>query len=259
MRTLGIIPAKGSSSGVENKNMRKIAGEPLIAYALGLQMQHLVLMTDDTQIAAYAKKQIVGTVHLPRDLALGPVVDASRYALISYEEHFGTDFDTIVLLQPDSPIRTPLDIDNCLKMLEDNSDTDGVISVYKVEDAHPAHMYELGGHGYLIPNIWDEEVGPRQILPPIYHRNGAIYAVRRETLMNEGWIPKKKLGYVMPRELSLTIDTEFDLLMAERQVQLWKEGKLTKTASSTSTSSRLVPSGFPGVLSYEPLCVPRPD
>ena len=242
MRALGIIPARGGSDGVKGKNLRKVAGEPLIAYAIRAgqcsSLSELVLITDSGQAAEIAMFQHCSTYSLVKTLADGPVVDACRYAF-HHAETIHPGFDVAVLLQPDSPIRLPTDIDACLKMLDDNPDTDGVISVYKVEDAHPAHMYEL--HDGKLSNSWSSysawEVGSRQEKPTIYHRNGAIYAVRRETLMIEGWIPKRKLGYVMPRELSLTIDTEFDLLMAERQVQLWKEGKLTKPASSGLTLS----------------------
>lgn len=239
MKALGIIPARGGSEGVKSKNLRVVAGEPLIAYAIRAgqcsSLSYLELISDDTYILSLAKSLGCAAVKLTQSLADGPVVEACRVICRA-----ALAFDTVVLLQPDSPIRLPTDIDACLKMLDDNPDADGVISVYKVEDAHPAHMYHMADtNGIWVTTRWDDqEVGPRQNLEPMYHRNGAIYAVRRDVLMNEGWIPKNKLGYVMPRELSLTIDTEFDLMMAERQVQLWKEGKLTKPASSGLTLSQ---------------------
>lgn len=247
MKALGIIPARGGSDGVPGKNLRKVAGEPLIVYAIRAgrcsSLSGLALMSEDSEILDVALSLGCSYWRLPKDLANGSVVDATRFAI----RYVDSSVDTLVLLQPDSPIRLPTDIDACLKMLEDNPNTDGVISVYKVEDAHPAHMYHMVQNGLLAQNegYGHYETAPRQKLWPAYHRNGAIYAVRRETLMTEGWIPKRKLGYVMPRELSLTIDTEFDLMMAERQVQLWKEGKLTKPASSGLTLSPSRPNPSP--------------
>lgn len=244
MKALGIIPARGGSTGLPGKNLRKVAGEPLIAYACRVadtsSLDVTIVISDDAEILNYARGTPgVVSLSLVEDLANGSVVDASRFALLQARA-WEQQYDAVVLLQPDSPIRLPTDIDACLKMLDDNPGADGVISVYKVEDAHPAHMYEMDANERIWVN-WSsssgDEVAPRQVLPPIYHRNGAIYVVRQETLMKVGWIPHKKLGYVMPRELSLTIDTEFDLMMAERQVQLWKEGKLTKPESSGLTLS----------------------
>lgn len=241
MKALGIIPARGGSEGVKNKNLRVVAGEPLIAYAIRVGPSDTLVMTDDPEISRYAEGRVIALTQAQAD---GSVVDASRYALLRLESLHGFEYDSVVLLQPDSPIRLPTDIDNCLKMLEDNPTADGVLSVCRVEDEHPAHMYrpvvkELGfDEPWLASLDRDHEVGSRQGLPPVYRRNGAIYAVRRQALMEQGWLPAWKLPYVMPRELSLTIDTEFDLLMADYQVRLWKEGKLWSSENPSLLSAQ---------------------
>lgn len=125
-----------------------------------------------------------------------------------------TGFDIILLLQPTCPQRTPADIDAALAAFEDAA-VQSVMSVYQVEDHHPGRMYKTES-GRLAPLFPEWIAARRQDLPPIYHRNGAIYACRTEHFKRTGFLwDGRPFPYVMPRNRSLNIDDPFDFEIAE--------------------------------------------
>ncbi len=238
MNVLGVIPARGGSKGVKDKNIRIIAGEPLIQYAINAckesgRLSTFVVSTDSEKIMAIAERTGTQVIQRPKEIAMdtSSVVDAALHVLKALEK---TDyhFDAIMLLQPTSPIRTGDDIDKAIELLEESTEIDGVISVIRVEDTHPARMYKVEQDGI------DQNLQPlqplfencrRQDLPPIFHRNGAIYLVRREQLVeNRTFMPKKKIGIVMRSDYSVNIDTELDVLTAEVILTEWTKSRVKK-------------------------------
>lgn len=222
---LGITPARGGSVGVPRKNIRPIAGRPLIAYTIEAAMasQRLscfVVTTDDVEIADVSRQWHCPVLMRPPELAADntPMVPVVEHVLTTLRPTHG-EFDFVVLLQPTTPLRTADDIDKAVELLEE-SGADSVISVYQVADHHPARMYRLV-EGRLIPYEAEPPGSLRQELPPVYHRNGAIYACRytliveQHTLMGPDCRP-----YVMPRSRSLNIDDEFDLRIADCLLQV---------------------------------------
>jgi CMP-N-acetylneuraminic acid synthetase len=110
--------------------------------------------------------------------------------------------------------RTGTDIDTALAALNDPH-VQSVMSVYQVEDHHPGRMYQSEG-GRLAPLFPQWIAARRQDLPPIYHRNGAIYACRVEHFKRTGFLwDERPFPYVMPRNRSLNIDDPFDFEIAE--------------------------------------------
>jgi CMP-N,N'-diacetyllegionaminic acid synthase len=218
--TLGIIPARGGSKGVPRKNIRAVAGEPLIAYSIksaqsSCRLTHFVVSTDDDEIASAARSYGADVLMRPASLAADntPMLPVVRHAFGELEKERGSRFDYGVILQPTSPLRTAADIDQVLEILE-RTDADTVVSVYRVFDHHPARMYRLE-NDLLVP-FSDEPTGRlRQDLPPVYHRNGAVYAFRRGTIDEQDSLLGPKLrAYIMPEERSVNIDNELDLLLA---------------------------------------------
>jgi len=232
IRVLGIIPARGGSKGVKNKNIRRIAGEPLIQYAINAckaskKLTQFVVSTDSKQIREIADK--AGCVVIDRPDALSTdtssVVDAALHTLSIVEES-GNHFDAILLIQPTSPIRTGEDLDKVIGILETSPEVDAVVSVVKVEDAHPARMYLKDKSNLLTSFLPEYESTRRQDLPSVFHRNGSIYLVRREPLVTDRtFMPQKKAGYVMDSEHMVNIDTERDVVIAEIIVQEWKDSQ----------------------------------
>lgn len=225
MRVLGIIPARGGSKGVPRKNLRPVAGVPLVVHAVrsaagARRLDRWVVSTDDADIAAVARAHGAEVLERPAKLAEDdtPMAAVALHALDEARARWGP-MDAVAVLQPTSPQRTPADIDAALELLA-SSGASSVVSVYHVEDLHPARMYRLGEGGLLLPLDARYEGLPRQALPPVYHRNGVVYACRADHLRRTGGlIGPDARAYVMPRERSLNIDDEFDLRLADLLMQ----------------------------------------
>lgn len=214
-KTLGLIPARGGSKGVPRKNIRPVAGRPLITYTLAAaqgsrRLTDYLVSTDDEEIAGVARQCGAVVLERPPELAADetPMLPVVQHALAQ------GDYDAVVILQPTAPLRTADDIDAALQILFETG-ADSVVSVYQVDDHHPARMYRLQGNR-LMPYDTEPAGRLRQALPPVYHRNGAIYAcwtrlVRaQQTLLGPDLRP-----YLMPRGRSINIDDELDLAFAD--------------------------------------------
>lgn len=217
MKVLALIPARGGSKGVPRKNIKLLAGKPLIAYSIEAALQSsavntCLVSTEDAEIATVAKQHGAEVLLRPPELAQDKTAMPDVIEQVLKER--GAGFDLLVLLQPTCPQRTANDIDAALKAFDDPQ-VQSVISVVQVEDQHPARMYKIEGERLLPlhPELMGER---RQDLPPVYHRNGAIYACRiahfnaTRSLWDERPFP-----FIMPRERSINIDDMFDFQMAE--------------------------------------------
>jgi CMP-N-acetylneuraminic acid synthetase len=218
--TLGIIPARGGSRGIPRKNIKSLCGRPLIYYTINAAkkskyLNDFVVTTDDETITEIAEKYGAKTIKRPPALAKDdtPMASVVSHA-INFYENDGPKVDIIILLQPTSPLRSSEDIDRALKLLGD-SGADAVISVYRVSDSHPARMYTLDS-GRLIPCEPKLQFRRRQDLPPVYLRNGALYIIKSSVFMKKNsFFVKNTYAYIMPRERSINIDEEIDVLLAE--------------------------------------------
>ncbi len=224
MNVLAVIPARGGSKSVPRKNITPIFGRPLIAYTIDAAKRskyitHFVLSSEDDEIISIAKKYGAPVpFKRPAELATDqaatlPVV---QHALREMEARENIRFSFVVLLQPTTPMRQPEDIDAVLeKIIETGADS--VVSVCDVDAYHPARMRKIVDDRLVeLPIREPREMARRQDLPRIYIRNGAVYAVRRDVLMNRNsMIGEVSRPYVMPVERSVNIDGKLDLLMAQ--------------------------------------------
>ncbi|KAA8785585.1 CMP-N,N'-diacetyllegionaminic acid synthase [Paenibacillus sp. 4624] len=216
-KILAIIPARGGSKGVLRKNLRSVAGKPLIAWSIeeakkSKYIDHLILSTEDTEIITTAEEYgcdvpFVRPIHLAEDDTPGiaPVLHAL--------EHMPA-FDYVMLLQPTSPLRSVLDIDLCIERCEENNAVSSV-SV-NISGKSPFWMYTLD-HNKMKPVINQVEISSRrQNLPDVYELNGAIYIAQTEWLIeNRTFLHDETLPFVIPKERSYDIDTEEDLLICD--------------------------------------------
>ena len=218
MNILGIIPARGGSKGIPRKNVRLLAGKPLIAHSIEAAkgsklLTRFLVSTDDPEIAEVSEKWGAPVLERPKQIAedqtaMSPVV---RHALSQCKE----SVDVILLLQPTSPQRTAEDIDASLRLF-DNPAVRSVISAYLIEDQHPGRMYYLKD-GFLDP-LFPEWIAikRRQELPAVYQRNGAIFSCRREVFEERELLwDDHPAAYLMPRNRSINIDEPLDLAVAE--------------------------------------------
>lgn len=233
MNVLAIIPARGGSKGVPDKNIRIVAGKPLIAYAIECAQEsrlinRIVVSTDSPIIAQTASDYGAEVLMRPSELAQDetPMPPVLLHVLQTLQEN-GENYDLIVLLQVTSPIRTGQDIDHVVEMFASTPDLEAVISVVPMDDVHPARMYTLDEGQWMNPYIESGEEARRQDLPVVYYRNGCIYAIRSEILKDKkSLMVKNKKAYIMPAKWLANIDDERDLIIAEALIKMWKAGQL---------------------------------
>ena len=230
MNVLAIIPARAGSKGVKDKNIREINGKMLIDYTVeaalrSTKLTTIVLSTDYKVLLNRCWNDRVMVYRRPPELATdnASVVDVALGILSNFAIFGYTTPDAVMLLQPTSPMRTGADIDAAITELEEHPDAQGVISVTKCEDDHPARTYFFTMDGFINPFIPFAEQLRRQELAPVYHRNGCIYVVRRDVLLHaKTFMPTSKIGYIMPPESAVNIDTEMDMKIAEVMLKGWK-------------------------------------
>ena len=222
-QTLALIVARGGSKGVPRKNLRLVAGHPLIAYTFlaarrSRMLDRTIVSTDDPEIADTARRYGVEVPFMrPPELAGDDshVVDATLHALDWLERCDGYCPEQIMLLQPTSPFRTEEDIDRAILVALERH-APAVVSVCE-SSGHPCLAKRIRPDGKLTPFVEsDFQTSRRQQLPEAYDLNGAIYLVRREVLLEErSWCPSGAHAYVMPPERSMDIDSPWDLHVAD--------------------------------------------
>ncbi len=223
-RILAIIPARGGSKGVPKKNIRKINNIPLIGYTINAalkskQITDIVVSTDSTEIAEISKDFGAHVPFIrPKELALDETesIMVVKHALDFMEKENKIKYDSVLMLQPTSPLRTSMHIDESIELLK-SKEYDSVVSVVSVGGNHPLRMKRMvNGElvNYIDQGFWNMQ--PRQNLPDVYIRNGAIYLINRNTLLdNNQLIGKKCAGYIMNSRESINIDTLIDLKIAK--------------------------------------------
>jgi CMP-N,N'-diacetyllegionaminic acid synthase len=220
------ICARGGSKGVKGKNIKSLNGKPLISYTINQakewnKAKRIVVSTDSDDIAAIAMEYGAEVpFRRPAELASdsAPKVPSIRHALIKSEEIFGMKFDIVVDLDPTSPIRKSDDIDNCLKIFNENKPK----TLFSVVNCHKNpyfNMVEINEKGrYELSKKLSVGVGRRQDAPKVYDMNASIYLYSREFLIDESNnfpICDDSLIYVMDDSSSYDIDREIDFKFIE--------------------------------------------
>lgn len=218
---LAVIPARGGSKGVPGKNIRELAGKPLIAWTIeaakkSRYIDRLVLSSDDENIIRVAEMwgceaPFVRPAELARDETPGVVPLLHALDMLP-------GYDYVVLLQPTSPLRLASDIDACLERCLQAA---APACVTVVEPSHhPYWTYVMAESGGLSP-LFENAPKARQQLPKALALNGAVYVASVEHLLASGTLlPGGVVGSEMPAERSLDIDTESDFIEAETMMRL---------------------------------------
>ena len=215
-RTLAIIPARGGSKGVLRKNIRLVAGRPLIAYTIeaakrSLYLDCIAVSSEDDEILSIATQ--CGAHALKRPVLLAQD-ETPGIAPILHAIEMLPGFDYVVLLQPTSPLRSGADIDACIEHCVQR-EAPVCVSVSAV-DVPPPRIFEMGGDAKLRRFIPGDPPNRRQDIPAYYAANGAIYVANVAWLReHKRFITSDTIGYEMPCERSLDIDTEWDLRFFE--------------------------------------------
>ena len=217
LKTLGIIPARGGSKGIPRKNLKNLGTKPLIGWtieqALGaVLLDDVFVTTEDDEIATVAQRWGAKVPFTrPKELAQDttPGIDVILHAL-----DYAQNFQRIVVLQPTSPFRTSADIDGIIQYCNDRR-APSAVSVTPASK-HPFWSYYLEDEA-LVPLInSDATKKTRQELPEAFNLNGALYLAEIEWLkQTKTLLHDTTLGYVMPPERSIDLDTELDWKWAE--------------------------------------------
>jgi N-acylneuraminate cytidylyltransferase len=217
---LVIIPARGGSKGLPGKNIRLLAGMPLLWYTIDTALKlfpvsNICLSSDSAEIIECARQRgltapFVRPEELATDSAKG--YDVILHA-VSFYRILGRSFSKVIILQPTSPFRRPEHIIEALELHSANVDI--VLSVREA-DANPYfNLYEEDSSGRLVKS---KELGclNRQACPPVWQANGSIYIYNFVSLSEENRIDNPIIiKYQMAPEYSVDIDSLYDFMLAE--------------------------------------------
>lgn len=225
MKNIAIITARSGSKGLKDKNIRLLAGKPLMAYSIDAALKSglfetVMVSTDSEEYARIARNcgaevPFLRSEETASDRASSwSVVDE---VLCSYEKS-GKSFDTFCLLQPTSPLRTAGDLVRAYELFERKSAL-AVIGVCELE--HPLSWCgtlpsDLSLNGF----IERESTGQRQAQKQYYRPNGAVFIADIRGYGKDHFLYRKgSYAYIMPSERSVDIDSEFDFKLAEFLLQ----------------------------------------
>jgi N-acylneuraminate cytidylyltransferase len=197
---LGVIPARGGSKAIPRKNIKMIAGKPLIAWTIeaaqvSTLMDRFVVSTEDEEIAAISRQYGAEVIKRPAELATddAKTVSALRHALSII------DADEVVLLQPTSPIRGKGLIDACIKRFRETG----------VDNLATGFVCKFMEYGSGINQR-------RQDIRGFFYDDGNVYVIKAGLIRQEKMFGKKVECFFVSREENVEIDDEFDFWLAEQ-------------------------------------------
>lgn len=221
---LGMIPARGGSKGIPRKNIRLVAGKPLIAYTIeeakkSEYIDRLVIGTDDQEIARIAEEHGAEVPFLMEEKMASDNVqvfpDATKYILEEMEKR-GYHPEILCVMLPTSPFRTAKSVDETIRRLAETG-ADWAITVSE-PDTHPYKMGKIE-NGRFVPLIEVEDKirhARRQDFPKAYQKSGAVTSVWSRIIKKEGCLySRDKTAVVLPKEEAYDIHDPLDILIAE--------------------------------------------
>ena len=212
--------------GVPRKNVRTLAGKPLIAYAIetalaSTRIDRVIVSADDEEIAEVARRHGAEVPFMrPWELATddSPEWLTWQHAIRTLQAmDSGDELEVFVCIPTTSPLRKVEDIDACIEALLE-SDADLVLTVKPAERNPYFNMVVLNDEGYASLAITppDGTISRRQDAPAVYDMTTVAYAARPEFILNASSMFEGRLkAVVVPAERALDIDTELDFRLAE--------------------------------------------
>lgn len=225
-RILALILARGGSKRLPGKNIRPLAGKPLIAWSIEAAracaaIADVVVSTDDEAIASVARAHGARVPFLRPPALAGDTstsADAALHALQWLADNEGARFDAVILLEPTSPLRASSDLPGVADLLARRwDDTDAVVTVGRVQLEQPAVMKRMDADGRLAP--WGP-TGTADETAVAWFPYGVAYAVKSEALeRHRTFYPPRVLGYTIERWQNYEVDDLFDFLCVEAVLQ----------------------------------------
>jgi len=226
---IAIIPARGGSKGIKNKNILKIAGKPLIVWSIEHALQSksvdaVFVTTDDAEILEIAQKAGAKVIKRPKELANDTATSESAllHALDSIEKEYSIVPKNIVFLQATSPVREAYDIDRAFKVYQEQ-ELDSLFSCCKVEDRF---VWEKDENRYKSVSYDHENRRRRQDVTPRFLENGSIYIFKYNILRLDNNRLGGKIGvYEMPIWKSFQIDKPEDIEICEYYLEKMRKNE----------------------------------
>lgn len=217
-KILAIIPARGGSKRLPQKNILDLCGKPLIAWTIEASLKSkfitkTIVTSDDEEILRISKEFGAETIKRPKELAsdTSTTFDTIKHVIQNIK-----NYDYIVLLQPTSPLRTSNHIDESINLLEVKN-ADAIISVCQMEH-NPLWSNTLNKDQNMKNFLKDEVINKRsQDLETYYRLNGAIYICDTKKLLenNSFFLNENIYAYLMDKNKSIDIDEDIDFITAE--------------------------------------------
>jgi N-acylneuraminate cytidylyltransferase len=217
MTCIAIIPARGGSKGIPNKNLAEVNGQSLVSRAIESALQSgvvdFVLVSSDNQsILDEATKAGAVAINRPADLASdsAAIEDAITHALQIFSEDHQVPL-TLVLLQPTSPLRKSSTISDAVRLFNENGCVGSVYGVTEAEH-HPFKTF-IATDATLVPVGKIEDLSrSRQELPKAYRQSGSIYVVGVQDFLASNSLFAKPVRWIeVDHEEAIDVDTPADL------------------------------------------------
>ena len=217
MKKIALIPARGGSKGIQRKNIKFFNNKPLIYWTIKTALEsnyidRVIVSTEDEEIADIARS-FSAEVPFMRPSSLAEDYSASIDVVLHAIQNI-SDVSDVLLLQPTSPLRRKYDIDQIFE-IRSKFESDSAVSI-SLSKEHIELYFKLDSGNKLNPLNSHLKLAPRQEYEKYYTLNGALYLSTLESLLgNKSFISPNTIGYVMPPEYSIDIDTKLDWEIAE--------------------------------------------
>jgi N-acylneuraminate cytidylyltransferase len=231
-RVVALVPARGGSKSVPNKNVRPLGGKPLVGWPVEVAtatdaVDRVVVSTDDETIASTAREFGAEVIERPPELARDDslVIETVRHAVEELSRE-GETAGYVAMLEPTCPLRETRDVRRCLDRLADEPDLDSV-ATFRPAEVNPHRTWRLEDGDRPEPFVDGADPWlPRQELPEAYQLNGGVYAFDVDALPDGGvsLLFGETGAVVMPPERSVDIDTEVDFALAEAVLEASDRG-----------------------------------
>ena len=221
MKRIAVIPARSGSKGLKDKNIKEMAGKPLMAYTIKAALDsgvfdEVMVSTDSEKYAEIARSYGASVPFLRSIETSGDKAstwDTVREVIGNYV-NLGMEFDVVAVLQPTSPLRTAEDIRGGMELFDKNN-ASAVIGVCEL--GHSINICNTLGENNTMNGFFDSNVSGRRQDAGMYYRiNGALYIQKVSDLMDKkNLYGEGSYAYIMDKRSSVDVDDEMDFKMAE--------------------------------------------
>ena len=217
MKNIALIPARGGSKGIKRKNIKLFNNKPLIYWTIEIALasdyiDRVIVSTEDEEIADIARS-FSAEVPFIRPASLAQDKSNSIETVLHALENL-SDVENILLMQPTSPLRKTDHIKEIFR-LRSKFNNDSAVSISPAKK-HLDLFFSMDSRNRIIPSSENLKLAPRQYYPSKFILNGSLYLANKESIQrNKSFITSNTIGYIMPEEYSIDIDTQLDWDIAE--------------------------------------------